>query len=178
MDKYTQLARQTVETFIKTGKIIDVPDNLPGEFYSSQKGVFVTIFKNNAKRSCLRGCIGTLEPTKPNIAEEIIQNAVWACRDDNRFLPVAKDELSQLSYEVSLLNPPQQIYSSADLDPQKYGVIVKTEDGRTGLLLPDIEGVESPLYQIEIAARKGCIDFEREEFSLFRFTVEKHKEQI
>ena len=177
MDEYTQLARKTAENFVKTGEIINSPQNLPEVFYNAQKAVFVTIHKHEENnRICLRGCIGTLEPTKSNIAEEIIQNAIWACRDDNRFLPVTEKELDKLTYEVSLLDHPEQIYSTQDLDPKKYGVIIRTEDGRTGLLLPDIEGVESPLHQVEIAARKGCIDVDRDEFSLFRFTVEKHKE--
>jgi len=176
MNKYTELARKTVETYAKTGKIIPVPKDLPEDFYRAQKGVFVTIYKAETDKKNLRGCVGTFEPTKSNIAEEIIQNAVWASQEDNRFSPVQSDELNSLSYEISLLEPPDQIYSTADLDSQKYGVIIKATDGRAGLLLPDIEGVDSPAYQIEIAARKGGIDIQHEEFSLFRFTVTKFKE--
>ncbi|MDD3191002.1 MAG: AmmeMemoRadiSam system protein A [Candidatus Pacebacteria bacterium] len=176
MNKYTELARKTAETYAKTGKTIPVPEDLSEEFYRAQKGVFVTIYKSEGSKRNLRGCVGTFEPTKSNIAEEIIQNAVWASQEDNRFSPIQSDELDSLSYEVSLLEPPEQIYSTADLDSQKYGIIIKTVDGRTGLLLPDIEGVDSPAHQIEIAARKGDIDIEHEEFSLFRFTVTKFKE--
>jgi AmmeMemoRadiSam system protein A len=176
MNQYTQLARQTVENYTKTGKIILLPEDLPPEFYSVQKGVFVTIHKTEDGKECLRGCVGTFAPTKKNIAKEIIQNAIWASQEDNRFCPVTEDELDSLNYEVSLLNPPEQIYTAEDLDPKKFGVIVKTEDGRTGLLLPDIEDIDFPLRQIEIAAQKGCIDWKKEEFSLFRFTVEKYKE--
>lgn len=176
MDKYTALARQTVETYARTGETIPVPKNLPEDFYRTQKGVFVTIYKNEEKGRCLRGCVGTFSPCERNIAEEIIRNAICASQKDNRFRPVTKDELEDLNYEVSLLEPPEEICSAEDLDTAKYGVIIKTADGRCGLLLPDIEGVDSPLYQIEIAARKGCIDFRREEFSLWRFTVTKYKE--
>lgn len=176
MDIYAQLARRTVETYAETGKIISVPEGLPQEFYDCQKGVFITIYKTEGSGKCLRGCVGTYEPVAQNIAEEIIQNAICASQQDNRFSPVTKDELMSLGYEVSLLDAPEQIYRTEDLDPKKYGVIIKSEDGRTGLLLPDIEGVDTPLHQIQIAAQKGCIDFRTEEFLLFRFTVEKHKE--
>ncbi len=176
MNKYTQLARQTIETYAKTGKIIPVPRDLPEEFYIDRKGVFITIYKNKNGRKSLRGCVGTFEPVQKNIAEEIIQNAIWASQKDNRFQPVIESELDNLNYEVSLLNPPEQIYATKDLNPEKFGVIIKTRDDRCGLLLPNIEGIDSPLHQIEIAAQKGCIDFHREEFSLFRFTVTKYKE--
>jgi len=176
MDEYTALARQTVENYAKTGKIIPAPQDLPEDFYRARKGVFVTIYKNEDGKRNLRGCVGTFAPTKDDIAQEIIQNAIFASQEDNRFSPITADELGDLSYEVSLLEPPEQIYSHADLDTKKYGVIVKTTDGRCGLLLPDIEGVDSTLYQIEIAARKGGIDIEREEYSLFRFSVTKYKE--
>lgn len=176
MDEHTALARQTVETYAKTGNTIPLPQDLPESFYSEQKGVFVTIYKNEDGGKRLRGCVGTFSPTRENIATEIIQDAIFASQEDDRFNPITENELGSLSYEVSLLNPPEQIYSDADLDVKKYGVIVKTADGRTGLLLPDIEGVDSPAHQIEIAARKGGIDFKKEEFSLFRFTVTKYKE--
>jgi AmmeMemoRadiSam system protein A len=176
MDRYTELARKTVETLVKTGETILLPTDLPAEFYSEKKGVFVTIHKTEEGCRSLRGCIGTLFPTRENVAEEIIQNAVWAGHEDDRFPPVAAEELLCLDYEVSLLNEPQRINSSEDLDPSKYGVIVKTPDGRTGLLLPDIEGVDSPLQQIEIAARKGRIDPRVDAFSLWRFTVTKYAE--
>lgn len=176
MNSYTQLARRTVETYAKTGAVISVPQNLPEEFYSEKKGVFVSIFKKENGQKCLRGCVGTFMPTKSNIAEEIIQNAIWASQEDDRFCPVAANELDKLVYEVSLLDAPEQTYSDRDLDPKEYGVIIRTQDGRCGLLLPDLEGIDSPLLQIQIAAQKGCIDFERENFSLFRFTVTKYEE--
>jgi len=176
MDEYTSLARKTVETFARTGEVISVPEDLPDEFYSGQKGVFVTIRKEEDGKICLRGCVGTFAPTKDNIAEEIIQNAIFASQKDDRFLPVTAGELQDLRYEVSLLEPPEQIFSTSELDAKKYGVILRTDDGRCGLLLPDIEGIGDPLQQIGIAADKGGIDFEREEFSLWRFTVTKYEE--
>jgi len=176
MEPYTALARQTIETFAKTGKEIPVPDNLPEDFYRSNKGAYVTIYEIKDGKKRLRGCVGTFEPVCRNIAEEIIRSAILASQRDNRFLPVTKDELAHLAYEVSLLEPPQQIYSSDQLDPKTYGVIVQAHDDRCGLLLPDIEGVNTPLEQIQIAARKGGIDPERDKFSLWRFAVTKYSE--
>jgi AmmeMemoRadiSam system protein A len=176
MDEYTALARKTVENYARTGKTIPIPEDLPADFYISRKGIFVTIYNNQDGKRCLRGCVGTFGPTKDSIAEEIVQNAVFASQEDNHFLPVKEEELPSLAYEVSILEPPEQIYSDTELDPEKYGVIIRTADGRCGLLLPDIEGIDSPLQQIGIAAQKGDIDFQREEFTLWRFTVTKHKE--
>lgn len=174
MNEYVKLAKNTIETYIKTGKKIEVPKNLPEEFYDVRKGVFVTIYEKSNPEKQLRGCIGTFLPTKENIAQEIIDNAISAAIYDYRFAPVAKNELDNLQYEVSLLNPPEQIDSVKNLDPEKYGVIVKSSDGKTGLLLPDIEGVEAPERQILIACQKAEIDLEKEKIELYRFTVNKY----
>ncbi len=175
MNEYIKLAKNSIETYIKTGEKIGVPKNLPEEFYSGRKGVFVTIYAKSNPEKKLRGCIGTFLPTKENIAQEIIDNAVSAAVYDYRFAPVAKNELSNLQYEVSLLNPPERIDSVKNLDPKVYGVIVKSPDGKTGLLLPDIEGVDSPKHQILIACQKAEIDLGAEKIELYRFTVEKYK---
>ena len=173
MNEYVKLAKNTIEEYIKTGKKIGVPENLPEEFYNVQKGVFVTICEKHSGRK-LRGCIGTFAPTKENVAREIIDNAVAAAIHDHRFDPVSENELDDLVYEVSLLNPPERINSVRDLNARKYGVIVKSQDGRTGLLLPDIEGVDTPEKQISIACRKAGIDLKMEKIELFKFTVEKY----
>lgn len=176
MEKYAALARKTVETYVRTGKVIPVPTDLPEAFYRDTKGAFVTIYSHQGGRKCLRGCVGTFEPTQENIAEEIIRNAILASQKDGRFLPVKEAELPNLSYEVSILEPPERIHSSEELDPEKFGVIVTASDGRCGLLLPDIKGVDSSLQQIGIAAQKGGIDWENEGFVLWRFSVTKYKE--
>lgn len=175
MNEYIELAKNSIETYIKTGEKIKVPKDLPEEFYSCRKGIFVTIYAKSNPGKQLRGCIGTFLPTKENIAQEIINNAVSAAVNDYRFAPVAKNELSNLQYEVSLLNPPEQIESTKDLDPEKYGVIVKSMDGKTGLLLPDIEGVKTSEHQILIACQKAGIDLEAEKIELYRFTISKYK---
>ena len=173
MNEYIKLAKNTIEKYIKIGEKIEAPKNLPEKFYNCRKGVFVTIYEKHSEKK-LRGCIGTFLPTKENVAQEIIDNAISAAIHDYRFDPISKSELGDLVYEVSLLNPPEQINSVANLDAKKYGVIVKSLDERTGLLLPDIEGVKTPEEQISIACQKAGIDLEMEKIELFRFTVEKY----
>jgi len=173
MNEYVKLVKNTIEEYIKTGKKIRVPENLPEDFYNIRKGVFVTIYTKHSEKK-LRGCIGTFMPTKKSIAQEIIDNAISAAVHDYRFDPVLENELADLVYEVSLLNPSEQINSVEDLDAKRYGVIVKSLDGKTGLLLPDIEGVETPEEQISIACQKAGIDLKMEKIELFRFTVSKY----
>ena len=179
MNEYVKLAKTSIETYIKTGETIEIPNDLPENFYNEKKGVFVTIYKKygnplpNEKE--LRGCIGTFMPTKKDIAEEIIENAISAAVHDYRFNPVSESELDSLVYEVSLLNPPEQIDSTEDLNPKEFGIIVKSPDGKTGLLLPDIEGVKTPEHQISIACQKAGIDLNKEKIELYRFTVSKYR---
>jgi len=173
MNEYVKLAKNTIETYVKTGKKIEIPKDLPEEFYNCRKGVFVTIYKINPEKK-LRGCIGTFLPTKENITQEIIDNAISAATCDYRFNPISENELDELVYETSILNSPEQIYSSHDLDVKRFGVIVKSADGKSGLLLPNINGVETPEHQISIACQKAGINLEKEEIELYRFTIIKY----
>jgi AmmeMemoRadiSam system protein A len=179
------LAKQTVETFIKERKIIEPPKDLPEEFLKKKAGTFVTIEKNGE----LRGCIGTYLPIKENIAKEVIQNAIAAATEDWRFGPVQKEELPYLSYTVYILSEPELVKDISELDPKKYGVIVKSVPispsgdvvfnghfvPKTGVLLPDLEGVDTVEKQIFIACQKAKIDPQRENFLIYKFTVEKFK---
>jgi AmmeMemoRadiSam system protein A len=171
MDTYLELAKLAVEEYVKNRRIIRAPQNLLPEGYSRRAGVFVTIFKNKE----LRGCIGTYLPTKANIAEEIVWNAVAACSKDFRFEPIAKEELPQLRYEVSILSNPQPITDLKKHNPKEHGIIIKCKDGRCGLLLPDLEGINSAEEQVAIAARKGGIELKEDGVQLYYFSVEKHK---
>ena len=164
------LAKKTVETFIKKGEIISPPEDLPKEFLEKKAGTFVTIEKNGN----LRGCIGTYLPTRENIAQEIIQNAIAAATEDYRFGPIQEKELSSLSYRVYILSEPELVRDIKELDPQKYGIIVKTEI-KTGLLLPDLEGVDTIEQQLSITCQKGGIDPLVEKIFIYRFTVEKYQ---
>lgn len=171
MDKYIELARKTIEEYVKTGKIIKIPEGLPEEFYCRKSGVFVTIFKGGE----LRGCVGTYLPVQENIAKEIIDNAISACSRDYRFLPIEKSDLPDLKYEVSILSKPEIIKDIGNHNPKKHGLIVRCADGRCGLLLPDLDKIDTFDCQSLIACQKGGINLEKDGPKLYFFTVEKHK---
>ena len=168
-DPWVRLARLSLETFVRTGKQLDtLPDGLPGDMTDRSAGVFVSLHAHGQ----LRGCIGTTGPTRSNVAWEIVQNAVSACSRDPRFVPVRMDELDSLEYSVDVLGEPEVISSPAELDVKRYGVIVSC-GGRRGLLLPDLEGVDTVEQQIDIARQKGGIG-SRERYTLERFEVVRH----
>ena len=171
MNDYVKIARAAIEAYITTGKIISVPKNLPPEFYEKKQGVFISIHEGKE----LRGCVGTYLPDRKNLAEEIISNAVAACSQDPRFSPMSAEELPDVSVEVSLLGQPEKISRFSELDPKKYGLIVKCPDGRCGLLLPDLEEIDTAAAQFSIACLKGGIDPAKDRnLEIYRFTVEKH----
>lgn len=161
------LARLALETYINEGKGIDPPPNLP-EILLKKAGVFVTL----KIRGQLRGCIGTIEPTQENMAGEIIQNALHAGTQDPRFPPVTKGELKDLTYSVDMLYPPEPITGLEELDPQKYGVIVR-HGYRSGLLLPHLEGIDTVEEQVDIARQKAGIK-KGEAMQLERFEVVRY----
>ncbi len=170
MNYYIALAKSAVETYIKQGKIISPPLDLPKEFFERKSGVFITIENNNQ----LRGCIGTYLATKENIAKEIIANAIAAATRDYRFAPITTEELPHLSYTVYLLNEPELVKNIKELNPKKYGVLVKS-GLKSGLLLPDLEGVNRVEQQLSIACQKAGINPDREKIVVYRFTVEKFR---
>ncbi len=125
-------------------------------------------------RGQLRGCIGTFQPTEPTIAHEAVRNAVSAATCDPRFSCVRADELDAIEYTVDVLTPPEKVASKSDLDPRRYGVIVQA-GGRRGLLLPDLEGVDTADYQISIAMQKAGIP-PGTPVELFRFEVKRYEQ--
>ncbi len=167
-DAYVKLARASAEYFVKNSEIMPLPDWVPDEVLSKKAGVFVSIHKFGG----LRGCIGTIASTQKNLALEIIQNAVSAVSKDPRFEPVAEDELKYLDINVDVLGEAEKISSPSDLDVKRYGVIVQSGYKR-GLLLPDLDGVDTVEQQISIARRKGGIG-PGEDVELFRFEVVRH----
>ena len=167
MSPLASLAQRTVEAFVKEGNIPE-PEELTPEM-KQKAGVFVSIHKFGQ----LRGCIGTFEPARDNVAQETITNAISSATRDPRFPPVAPNELKDLTYNVDVLTTPEPIDSQDQLDPKKYGVIV--ESGmRKGLLLPDLEGVDSVDYQIEVCRHKAGI-LPDEPIKLYRFEVKRYK---
>jgi len=167
-DDYVRLARQAAEHYVKTGSPLSLPDKLPQEMLSRKAGVFVSC----KKRNMLRGCIGTIAPVTNCIAEEIIRNTKSAIAEDPRFNPVDKEELPQLTFSVDVLDEPEDTEFDG-LDPQRYGVIVISGHKR-GLLLPNLEGVDTAEKQVDIAREKARIR-PHEKYTLQRFEVTRHK---
>jgi len=167
-DIYQELARRSLEHIISAGKKMPIPNGLPDELLNQQAGVFVSIHKNGR----LRGCIGTIAPTTQSIAQEIIQNAVSAGLADERFSPVTASEIPYLEYKVDVLAAPELIEGPDELDVTRYGVIV-TSGFKRGLLLPNLDGVDTVEDQIRIAKSKAGIKAE-EKVSLERFEVVRH----
>ncbi len=168
-DAYVQLARRSLESYILRGETIDVPDGLPEEMLNQRAGAFVSIHKFGR----LRGCIGTIMATTDCVAKEIIENAISASTRDPRFDPIEAEELKYLEINVDVLSDPEEIGSMDDLDVKKYGVIVSSGFKR-GLLLPDLEGVDTVEEQVSIAMEKGGIRPD-EKIRLERFEVIRHK---
>lgn len=169
-DEYVRLARKTIDTYIRTGERIDPKKmDLPEDLTGRRAGAFVSIHK----QGMLRGCIGTIGPTMKNLAQEIVTNAISASTRDPRFDPITERELPWLEINVDVLGEPEDIDSMDQLDVKRYGVIVSTADGRRGLLLPDLDGVDTPEEQVLIAMRKGGIQ-KHEKYFLKRFEVVRH----
>lgn len=167
MHPLVALARQSVQTFIREGRTVDPPDELSGEM-AQRAGVFVSL----KRAGLLRGCIGTFLPTTASVAEETIRNAISAATQDPRFEPVTSAELAELVYTVDVLSAPEPVKDIKDLDPKRYGVIVTTGI-RKGLLLPDLEGVDTVEEQLRIARMKAGIGG-TEKADIFRFRVDRY----
>ena len=167
-DPYVRLARASVESWVRHHERISVPEGLPEEMLTRRAGAFVSLHRHGR----LRGCIGTIMATEKNIAEEIVQNAVSACSRDPRFSPVTADELSTLEISVDVLGELESIGSPNELDVKRYGVVV-SHGRKRGLLLPNLDGVDTVEEQIRIARQKGGIR-EGEPYRLERFEVVRH----
>lgn len=163
------LARQAVEHYVRTQLLLTPPDDPPA-LLKERGAAFVTLRVGKA----LRGCIGTLGPTKPTLANEIVANAVAAATSDPRFPPVAADELARLLYEVDIVGTLEPIAGEKDLDPEQYGVVVEA-GSRRGVLLPAIEDVTSARQQVAIARSKALIR-PHDAVTLYRFTVTRFRE--
>lgn len=168
MHPLVMLAKDAVEAYVKDSAVIEPPSAITPEM-KGKAGVFVCLKKHGD----LRGCIGTFIPVCENVAVEIIKNAVSAATQDPRFSPVQESELNDLVYSVDVLSPPEEVKELKELDPKKYGVIVSCGN-RKGLLLPDLEGVDTVEEQIRIAKIKAGIT-NNEDARIFRFEVRRYK---
>ena len=169
MHPIVELARKSIETYIREGKILTPPDS-PAPELSGKAGVFVCL----KRRGELRGCIGTFMPVCESIARETIANAIAAATKDPRFPPVREEELGELSYSVDVLTCPEKVSGTAELDAKKYGIIVQS-GYRRGLLLPDLEGVDTVDDQIRIAKMKAGI-LPGEDVEISRFEVMRYND--
>jgi len=164
------LARRTIEEYVKNGRVIDPPP--PEEMIPEMKkkaGVFVSL----KKKGQLRGCIGTFLPGTENVAQETIKNAIAASTQDPRFPPVGSKELKDLDISVDVLSEPEPVESQEGLDPKTYGVIVES-GWKRGLLLPDLEGVDTVSQQLSIAMAKAGIH-SGESIKVYRFKVDRYR---
>lgn len=169
-DAYTNLARESFETYTRTGQRVVVPEGLAEELVSTRAGCFVSLHVGGD----LRGCMGTLGPTQSCVAEEIIENAISACSRDPRFPAVRPEELDAIHCSVDVLGQPEDISGMDQLDVRRFGVIV-SKGFRRGVLLPDLEGVDTVEYQVAIAKQKAGIA-QHEDCDLQRFEVVRHEE--
>jgi len=167
MHPLVRLAKETIESYVRDGTI-HRPKELTPEMMECA-GVFVSLKAGGM----LRGCIGTYEPMKANVAEEVITNAISSATRDPRFPPLTPGELADLDYTVDVLTTPEPVEGEAELDPKRYGVIVES-GRRKGLLLPDLEGVDTVARQIEICRSKAGI-MNREPVQLYRFEVKRYR---
>ncbi|MFC1770061.1 AmmeMemoRadiSam system protein A [Nitrospirota bacterium] len=170
MHPLVRLAKSTVEAYVKGLKRPDVT-SFNEEPFTSTAGVFVSLKKHGA----LRGCIGTFSPVTDNVAQETVRNAIAASSQDPRFPAVIEDELNELDYSVDVLSAPETIVSRDELDPKRYGVIVSL-GGRRGLLLPDLEGVDSVEEQLGITMSKAGIPlYEADNIKIEKFEVKRYR---
>lgn len=167
------LARSAIEAYLAGGTMVEPPAaetlRRPGEELPERAGAFVSL----KKRGRLRGCIGTIAPAYPTLAEEVMHNAIAAATGDPRFEPVAADELAALEISVDVLGPPEPVSGFLDLDPKRYGVIVE-KGVRRGLLLPDLDGVDSAAKQVSVACRKAGLSLREPGVRMYRFEVVRY----
>ena len=175
---YPAIARHVVVAYL-SGKTQRMCIDLAKELYrqsgqvdalKTRKACFVSIHRSDGS---LRGCIGTLEPHHNDLIEELVANAIAAATQDPRFMPIHLDELLDVSFSVDVLSVPEPAQKT-DLDPEKWGVIVRSGHKR-GVLLPDLDGVDTVDYQLQIALQKAGIS-PNEDYGMERFSVERQQE--
>lgn len=167
-DLFVRLAHEAIEAYTLRRERLAIPNWVPADLRTRRAACFVSIHEGGD----LRGCIGTLEPCRDSLASEVIDNAISACSRDPRFAPVRADELPLLDVNVDVLTEPEAIESARELDPARFGVIV-SRGGRRGVLLPDLDGVDTVAQQVAIAKRKAGIGAD-EPVALERFEVTRH----
>ena len=166
--EYVRLARDAIRHYLETGEILD-----PGSASTDPppSGVFVSLHEPPPAGEVdgpLRGCIGSYQPRELTLRREIVHSAVAAAVSDPRFAPLQLSEIDNLHVTVYLLGETEPVERLDDLDPARYGIIVKGPGERTGLLLPALPGITTVAQQVDLALRKA--NFTRyDPIRLYRF---------
>lgn len=168
MHPYVELAKKAVEEYVRNGEVLALPMEIPTDM-QRRAGVFICL----KIAGQLRGCVGTFQPCRNNLYEEIAHNAISAAVSDPRFSLVRPDELSDIVYTVDILSEPQRITDIAELNPKIFGIIV-SKGSRRGLLLPDLEGVDTVEEQLRITKMKAGISLRDMDVEIDKFFVERY----
>ncbi len=169
-DVAIKLAKDSLRTYLKENKVLSVLPDMP-DYFLKRAGSFVSLKKGDGT---LRGCIGTIEPVYNNLAEEIINNAISAGIKDPRFPKVNLAELDELYFSVDVLHPKEEVESAEELDPKNYGIVVE-KGPQKGVLLPDLEGIDTADKQLEVAMTKAGID-KADDIKIYKFKVDRYNE--
>ena len=170
---FVELAHAAIEAYVRERKHLKPPRPLSPEM-QARAGAFVSLHLPDGE---LRGCIGTIEPGRDNLAEEIIENAISAATRDPRFPPMTPDELDALDISVDVLTEPTPIDSIRDQDPKRHGLIVQSlkSSWKRGLLLPDLEEIDTAEKQLHYTrVYKADITNPAEPVQLYRFEVKRY----
>lgn len=166
-----RLAEEAITVFLAHQRVIEPPAMLFAEI--PEAGSPAAAFVCLKREGRLRGCVGTTEPAQGTLAAEIIENAISAATRDPRFPPLQRFELDALAISVDVLEPIEAVPDLSMLDPRLYGVIVRSGE-RRGVLLPDLEGIESVVQQVSVAREKAGIKPD-EPVELLRFKVKRYR---
>lgn len=168
---YTKLALRSIQEFLETGKTTQVESETIPEELLEKKSCFVSL--HIAKNSNLRGCIGTIEPVRDNLFYEIIKNAVSSVSRDTRFKPLSMAELDEIELSVDVLSAPKQRNNLINHNPKTHGLIISDGNYRRGVLLPDLEGVDTTQQQRNIVLQKAGILPNEVDVEYYTFRVER-----
>jgi AMMECR1 domain-containing protein len=173
MTSYAKLARSAAEHYVKTGQVLAAPAYLAPEL-ARQQACYVYIFANPGRR--LRTLYGYALPRRPSLAEEIIANTLAAVKSVAGSLAVRRVELPSLTYTVAVLGALQRVGSEAHLDPRMFGLFIRSDRGKSAVVLPQRTGVETSQDQIATAIRESAINVREEAASMYRFPVSYYDE--
>ncbi len=173
--KLLEIARKSIETYLKTGKKLEVNETDPALL--KEMGAFVTLNEHGE----LRGCIGNLKGTEP-LYLTIRDMAVEAAVGDPRFAPVRLAELENIEIEISALSPLERIDSAEKIQLGKHGVIVK-RGLNSGVFLPQVAtetGWSKEEFMSNLCAHKAGLEpdaWKDKSTEIYIFTAEVFSEK-